>query len=236
VKILSVSDVEISFIYSPHITERFKDVEMVISCGDLPYFYLEYIISVLNKPLFHVIGNHAHKVEEGIGAPRHHPWGAIDLHRRTLYHEGLLMAGMQGSLQYNYGPNQYTQGEMWMMVWGLAPALFFNKLRYGRYLDIFVSHAPPWGVHDMSDRPHQGFKAFRWLHRVFRPGYHLHGHIHVYRSDTVTETRLYQTQVINTYGFRETTVDPAALKADRHWRKPGTSGAEEGAFSEKADL
>jgi len=214
-KILSVSDIEIGFIYSPHITDRFKDVDLIISCGDLPFYYLEYIVSVLNRPLYHVLGNHAQQIEDGPGGPRYHPWGAYDLHARTTCYEGLLLAGMQGSLQYNFGPYQYTQGEMWSMVLRLAPALFLNRVRYGRYLDVFVSHAPPWDVHDKPDRPHRGFKAFRWLHRVFRPAYHLHGHIHVYRSDTITETLLYQTRVINTYGYRETQVDQKRLQEAR---------------------
>ncbi|MEM5776020.1 MAG: hypothetical protein AAGU05_13545, partial [Anaerolineaceae bacterium] len=62
-KILSISDVELGIIYSSQIAERFYDVDLVISCGDLPYYYLEYVISALNVPLYHVRGNHASKVE-----------------------------------------------------------------------------------------------------------------------------------------------------------------------------
>jgi len=43
--------------------------------------------------------------------------------------------------------------------------------------------------------------------RVFKPRYHFHGHIHVYRSDTITETEFMDTLVINTYGSRETELD-----------------------------
>jgi hypothetical protein len=82
-----------------------------------------------------------------------------------------------------------------------------NRAIQGRFLDVFVSHAPPWGIHDQPDLPHQGVKAFLWLLRVFRPAYHFHGHIHIYRSDTVTKTRFLDTQVINTYGFLETTIE-----------------------------
>ncbi len=35
-KVLAVSDVEVDMIYSPLITQRFKDVDLVIGCGDLP--------------------------------------------------------------------------------------------------------------------------------------------------------------------------------------------------------
>ena len=207
-KILSVSDVELGFIYSPLIIDRFKDVDLVISCGDLPYYYLEYIISLLNVPLYYVRGNHASPIESGSGGDRSSPWGAIDLHQKVRRAaNGLLLAGIEGSVRYNLGPYQYSQGEMWWMVWKLVPGLFLNKLRFGRYLDIFVSHAPPWQIHDKTDLPHQGIKAFRWLIDVFQPAYHLHGHIHVYRQDEVTESLEKNTWVVNTYGYRVLVLD-----------------------------
>ena len=87
------------------------------------------------------------------------------------------------------------------------PALLFNRIRHGRYLDVFVTHAPPWGIHDKSDRAHRGIKAFRWLLNAFQPRYHFHGHIHVYRPDTITETVFHNTRVLNTYGSLETELD-----------------------------
>lgn len=203
-KILAVSDVELSFIYSPSVTQRFADASFVISCGDLPYYYLEYIISMLNVPLYYVNGNHMSTVEYGAQGEHYAPWGATHLHRRSVRtDQGVLLSGIDGSLQYNYGPHQYSQGEMWTMVLLLTPALMINKLRYGRFLDFFVTHAPAWKIHDMEDRPHQGIKAFRWFDTVFQPAYHLHGHIHVYRQDTITETMVGFTKVINIYGYRE---------------------------------
>jgi len=208
-KVLAVSDVEVDMIYSPLITQRFKDVDMVIGCGDLPYYYLEYIISMLNRRLYYVKGNHAPKtVEEGAGGPRYNPWGGVDLHRRIIRDEsGLLMAGIEGSLTYNRGPYQYSQEEMWIIVWSMVPRLLFNRIRYGRYLDIFVTHAPPWKIHDQEDRPHQGIKAFRWLIEVFKPTYHLHGHIHIYKQYEITETLHEETRVINTFGYRKLTFE-----------------------------
>lgn len=203
-KVLAVSDVELDMIYSPLITQRFKDVDLVIGCGDLPYYYLEYIISMLNKPLYYVRGNHAPRFkEEGTGGERTFPWGGIDLHRKVRRDpSGLLMAGIEGSLDYNRGRYQYSQGEMWSMVLGLVPRLLINRILYGRYLDIFVTHAPPWRIHDKPDLPHQGIKAFRWLIQTYKPAYHLHGHIHIYQQYDVTETQHGSTQVINTYGYK----------------------------------
>ncbi|MDT8898888.1 MAG: metallophosphoesterase family protein [Thermanaerothrix sp.] len=202
--ILAVSDVELGFIYDANIVNRFRHIDLVISCGDLPHYYLEFIISMLDRPLYYVEGNHVDKVELGTGRDPHAPWGAVNLHRRVVRTpEGLLLAGVEGCLQYNYGPHQYSQAEMWLMVLGLVPRLLLNHLFYGRYLDIFVSHAPPWKIHDLDDRPHRGIKAFRWLIETFQPAYHLHGHVHVYRNDIPTITRVGKTIVMNTYGYRE---------------------------------
>lgn len=205
-KILAVSDVELDIIYSPMITQRFQDVDLVIGCGDLPYYYLEYMISMLNRPLYYVKGNHApRKVEEGVGGQRTFPWGGVDLHRKVVRepNTGLLMAGIEGSVRYNQGPYQYSQGEMWAMVLAMVPRLLFNRIFYGRYLDVLVTHAPPWQIHDKEDLPHQGVKAFRWLIETFKPVYHLHGHIHIYAQYDKTETQHGPTRVINTYGYKQ---------------------------------
>jgi uncharacterized protein len=202
-RVLTLSDIQVPFIYSPQVSERFCGVDLVISCGDLPYYYLEYIISKLDVPLFFVRGNHAHTVEFTSGGPRTAPLGAIDLHRAVINQQGLLMAGIEGSGWYREGPYQYTQSEMWWYVWSIIPAMLYNRVRYGRFLDVFVTHAPPWGIHDKTDLPHQGIKAFNWFIKVFQPAYHFHGHIHVYRPDEVTETQVGNTKVINTYGYRE---------------------------------
>jgi uncharacterized protein len=204
-KILSVSDKKYHLIHSPEVKNRFPDVDLVIGCGDLPYYYLEYVSETLRKPLFFVRGNHDQLEEFHRGGVRRLPRGGIDLHRRSINWNGVLLAGIEGSLQYSqWAEFQYTQIEMWLNVFSLVPDLLINKLRFGRYLDIFVTHAPPWEIHDEKDRTHQGIIAFRWLLRTFRPHYHFHGHIHVYGGDSRTETKFQDTLVINTYGFRET--------------------------------
>ncbi len=219
-KILSVSDVELGIIYSPQITRRFEDVDLLIGCGDLPYYYLEYMISTLNVPMYYVRGNHSSLVEQGSGGERREPWGAVDIHRRVVSDAtGLILAGVEGSIRYNFGSHQYTQGQMWTMVFLMTPALFWHRLRYGRYLDIFVTHAPPWKIHDADDLPHQGIRAFNWLARVFKPAYHLHGHIHIYRSDTITETQVGSTRVVNSYGYRKLEFNLVQMK--HRFRKPG---------------
>lgn len=203
-KILAVSDIELGYIYNLQVAQRFKDIELMISCGDLPYYYLEFMVSMLDKPLYYVRGNHSSKIEFSTAGERRHPWGAVNLHRRMIRTEnGLLLAGIEGCNRYNKGDHQYSQTEMWNMVFEMVPKLFYNRIRYGRFLDILVTHAPPWKIHDMDDVPHHGIKAFRWLINVFKPRYHLHGHIHVYHNNVTTQTLFNQTNVINCYGYRE---------------------------------
>jgi Icc-related predicted phosphoesterase len=45
-----------------------------------------------------------------------------------------------------------------------------NKLLHKRYVDIMITHAPPFGIHDQSDRCHRGFKSFRTIIENTPPG------------------------------------------------------------------
>lgn len=203
-KILAVSDVENGLILSQSSRERFKDARLAISCGDLPFDYLEYIINTLEIPLYFVFGNHTQSTGKGEEVQNQIPWGALNLHMRTRRDEtGILLAGLEGCLVYNYGPRQYSQEDMWLKAFRLVPGFLINRLRYGRYLDIFVTHTPPWKIHDQEDLPHRGLKAFRWVLKSFRPAFHLHGHIHIYNTRTVRETLFHQTRVLNVYGYKE---------------------------------
>lgn len=206
-KILSISDQIDPLVYSNSLKIRHGEIEFVISCGDLSYMYLEYIISVLNRPLYFVHGNHDPLQEFNMGEPRSYPLGADNLHRKNIRKHGLLLAGIEGSICYNRKtPYQYTQQMMWNHVLHLVPGLIYNKLTHGRFLDIFVTHAPPKGIHEGADWTHQGINAFRWLINTFQPAYHFHGHIHTYHPDAVKESRVGGTQVINTYRSRVTEI------------------------------
>jgi Icc-related predicted phosphoesterase len=205
--VLSLSDKTMQFIYSPQVRHRFPNVDLIFGCGDLDYYYLEYVLNALNRPLFFVRGNHDKVVEYNSAGQRTGPAGGTDLHRQVIEYQGLLLAGVEGSLNYRIGVFQYTQGEMLQHVLALVPGLLLNRLRWGRFLDVFITHAPPAGIHDREDLPHQGIKAFAWFLRVFQPAYHFHGHIHIYRPDTEIETQSGRTRVINTYSYRETKLE-----------------------------
>ena len=204
-KVLAVTDEVDSRLYGTGKIQLTEHPDLLLGCGDLPSYYLDYLVSKLNVPLYAIHGNHdaAPPLEGSAGFNR---CGASWVGGRVIRAHGLLLAGLDGSLRYNTGAYQSTQAEMTATVRGLVPHLLLNRLRFGRYLDLLITHAPPRGIHDQPDLPHRGFDAFRWLIETFQPRYHLHGHIHLYDRRTPTVTRVGATEVINVFPFRELTL------------------------------
>jgi Icc-related predicted phosphoesterase len=203
-RFLTVADEIVPSVYSLNIKERFGQVACVLGCGDLPYYYLEFIVTTLAVPCYYVLGNHDRTETTEGGEELSAPRGCVSLEQRSERVGGLILAGLGGCVRYNSeeGP-QYTESEMLMHAWSLAPHLVLNRLRYGRYLDILLTHAPPLGIHNGPDRPHRGFHTFLALMDRFRPRYLVHGHIHrSYGFSPVTATRYRDTLVLNTAGHR----------------------------------
>jgi Icc-related predicted phosphoesterase len=200
-KILCISDQIDPLVYSPSIKERFKDIDLILSAGDLPLDYLDFVTSGLNRPLLFVFGNHHLETftEHRGAAYTPNGYGATHIGSRVVREEGLIVAGLGGSMRYNRGDNQYTNFQMYCHILRLLPALLFNRLFRGRFLDVLLTHAAPRGIHDKEDPCHQGFEAFRWFMRVFKPKYLIHGHIHLYDFSEVRSTEYKKTQVINAY-------------------------------------
>jgi len=214
-KILTISDKVEDLLYSSAIKSRFGDVDLVLGCGDLPHYYLEFIVTMLGGPLFYVIGNHANAVRQRYAPSEQweYPGGCENIDGQVVRYRKLLIAGLEGSLRYNSNPDfQYTEREMAWKIWQLAPSLVMNKLLYGRYLDILITHAPPRGIHDRADRCHQGFAAFVAFMDRFQPRYLIHGHVHVYSPLERTDTVYRQTRVLNTYGYRILEIDEELLR------------------------
>jgi len=208
-KMLCISDHIDPLVYTNTIKERFGEVDVILSAGDLPMDYLDFIISSLNKPLLFVFGNHDinHFKEKSI-KDVNNPFaieevspssGAIHVGSKVRYEEGVIVAGLDGSMEYNGGENQYTEFQMKIEILKLIPALLFNKIFRGRFLDILLTHSAPEGIHDKPDKCHQGFKSFLWFMRTFKPKYLIHGHIHLYDLSEVRTTQYHNTLVLNAY-------------------------------------
>jgi Icc-related predicted phosphoesterase len=196
-KILCVSDQIDPLVYSNSIKDRFADVDLILSAGDLPMDYLDFIVSCLNKPLLFVFGNHH---AEKLAGNAFQGYGSIHVGSKVRRESGLIVAGLGGSIRYNRGPNQYTDFQMYLEIIKLIPKMLCYRLFHRRFPDILLTHAPPQGVHDKQDLCHRGFKAFRWFMKTFKPKYLIHGHVHLYDLCDVRRTRWMGTEVINAYG------------------------------------
>ena len=218
-KILCVSDQIDPLVYSNSARERFSDVELVLCAGDLPMEYIDFIVSTLNVPTVFVFGNHNlnefhlfHKsaatsqggihasmgLQSAGGGATYAGFKAVRI-PSSVPGRPLLLVGASGSIKYNKGLAQYTDSAMKLKLLRLLPRLLLNKLRYGRYLDIFLTHSPPRHLQDREDSCHRGFNCYRWFLEKFTPKYMLHGHIHLYDLQEPRTTQYHQTEIINRF-------------------------------------
>ncbi len=210
-RVLVVADETAPQLHRPEVREL--EPELIVSCGDLPFDYLEYLVSVLNVPLVFVPGNHdpanpsRRHVSVGAGSftwEAHHgdgprPLGCHNIDRKIVEVAGLRIAGLGGCIRYNEGPNQYTQREMTRRSLMLEARARRRFVRRG--IDLLVTHAPPKGCGDGSDAAHQGIQALHRLTRVLEPSYLLHGHIHPYGIEQ-PDRRLGRTKVVNVVPYK----------------------------------
>lgn len=218
-KVLAVSDVVNRRLYSSQVREIAGGVDLIISCGDLPAYYLDFLVSTLCKPLLYVCGNHdeydipmrgAHPLGDGDGLYNVKldynrgggNFGGRNLDGRIEVLDRRIFCGLEGSVRYNQGDHQYTQSQMSWKVRKLAPVFWKNRLQYGRCLDVLVTHAPPKGIHDLDDPAHRGFDAFNRLIHKYQPRYVLHGHTHLYQNKACRVTEVGTTQVINCFDYQ----------------------------------
>lgn len=194
-KFLALSDEVSDMVYSHSIGDRFSDVDLILGCGDLPQYYLEYVVSMLNVPLLYVPGNHD---DDAFNVP-----GGLLVDGKVVNVSGLRIMGLGGSRRYKpQGRHQYTENEMrwrvFKLIWRQQ-----NKFRLaGRPIDIFITHSPPLGIHDGADLAHMGFASFHTLLKIAKPRWMLHGHSHVTCNLVQTQSRLYETEIFNIFPYR----------------------------------
>ncbi len=212
-KVLCVSDHIDPLVYSQSIKERFTDIDLVLGAGDLDLSYYGYIVGIRNVPRAVVFGHHnltrisyyrreyqtsliyTEESEEFIRKS----YGSTYVGDKVKYFHGVLLAGLGGSKRYNFGHNQFSEIQMYMKILRLIPRLIFNRIFYGRWLDILLTHAPPRNIHDREDICHQGFRAFRWFMRRFKPQFLVHGHVHLYDLNEQRRSQFHSTTVVNAY-------------------------------------
>ena len=189
-KILLISDEESSYLWDHYRPGRLADIDIILSAGDLKPNYLSFLVTMANRPLLYVHGNH-----DGRYASRP-PEGCQSVEDRLITVNGLRILGLGGSRMYNGGPHQYTEKQMEKRIRRLR----FKLWRAGG-VDIVLTHAPLRGYGDGEDIAHQGFEAFKPLLEKYKPSYFIHGHVHKrYGSDFQRLSRYGDTTIINASG------------------------------------
>ena len=187
--ILAVSDIEDKYIWEYFDKEKFKDIDLIISCGDLKAQYLEFLVTMIPAPLLYVHGNHDENYEKKA------PEGCtnIDGGVYTLKN-GIKIFGLGGSMKYRPDSlHQYTEAEMKRRI-----AKSKRAIKKAGGIDIFVSHAPAYKIGDGEDPAHIGFQCFVDLMDEYSPKYFLHGHQHQsYNRRTPRKHQYNGTEIIN---------------------------------------
>lgn len=141
----------------------------MLAAGDLPWDYLESLVSLLDVPAAYVPGNHEPPASRARGAS---PRGMVNVDGRSVVLAGLRIAGLGGCVRYNSGDHQYTQKEYVTRARRLV--------RGAGDVDVLLTHAPPLGLGDEPDPTHVGIAALPGAISALNPTWHLHGHIHPY--------------------------------------------------------
>lgn len=186
-KILAVSDEESPALWDYYQPSRLKDVDLILSCGDLKAEYLSFLVTMGHAPLLYVPGNH----DQAYAA--HPPEGCDCIDGKLVVINGLRILGLGGSLRYNGGPYQYTEQQM---RWRIR-RMWFQIQRAGG-VDIVLTHAPVRGCGDEENITHRGFIAFLRLIERYSPRYLIHGHVHMrYGANPTRIHQVGETTVIN---------------------------------------
>jgi Icc-related predicted phosphoesterase len=171
--------------------ELLKDIDVIISCGDLKSLYLDYLVSLTNLPLLYVAGNHDEQYQFDP------PGGGICIDDKVYRFNGISIMGLGGSLPYKKGKYMYTESEMRSRARKLAiPARI-------KGVDILVTHAPAKGYGDLEDYPHNGYETFNKVMNKYKPQYMFHGHVHTtYGKFEREHIHPSGTKIINVCGYQ----------------------------------
>ena len=208
-KILAISDTPSKALWDYCTKERLAGIDLILSCGDLPKKYLEYLTNFTAAPILYVHGNHDGSYRQG------EPGGCICVDDEIYIWKGLRIMGLGGCIRYNKDPEayQYTEREMRRRV----RKLWFKAHRAGG-IDLLLTHSPA-----SFDKAHKGFVCFNDLLEEYRPKWFVHGHIHLsYDAKLPRVCSHGPTTIINAterYEFEIPDPDPAARRKF-FWKNP----------------
>ena len=189
-KLLLLADEPSKALWDYYSPEKLRDIELIISCGDLPAPYLEFLVTMGRAPVVYVPGNH----DSAYTTKPPEVCECVD--GNMFVYKGLRIFGLGGSMQYKPGAFMYTEKAMRARVKKAA----WTLRKYGG-MDIFVTHAPAKGYGDLEDLPHQGFECFNSLLDICKPGLMVHGHVHATYGGNYMRERQHAcgTRIINAF-------------------------------------
>lgn len=229
VRVLAIADEVCGGLWGPGSAALAPD--LVIAAGDLPWDYLEYLTSALDRPVVFVPGNHdpalstaaQHRsgqfLQAGLPCAPPRPAGCLSVDTTVLDVAGLRIAGLGGCVRYRPGPHQYSQREFRSRARTLQRRVRRLQRRRPGPVDVLVTHAPPRGLGDGEDRPHVGIDALHPLLERMQPRWHLHGHIHPHGHPRPDRT-LGVTTIRNVIPYRLIEISPAADASAEAGRAP----------------
>ena len=186
-KILAIADEEVMSLWDNYVPGRLKPYDLILSCGDLHAAYLSFLVTMGRAPVLYVHGNH------DVTFDQNPPEGCDCIDGKIVVCKGLRILGLGGCMRYRPGAHQYSEKEMEKRIKKLT-----RDIRALGGVDIVVTQAPPRGVGDADDLPHQGFEAFLDLIDSYHPQYLFHGHVHLrYGMDIQRENEYHGAKVIN---------------------------------------
>ncbi|MBE6109591.1 MAG: metallophosphoesterase [Erysipelotrichaceae bacterium] len=205
-RILLVADHEETSLWDYYRASKTEGVDLILSCGDLDPDYLEFLVTMVNKPLLYVRGNHDDKYET------HEPLGCDCIEDSIYDFHGLRILGLGGSYKYGNRKNMYTEADMEKRIQKLK-----LKLKLMNGFDVLLTHAPAYGYGDLDDLPHKGFECFNDLIEQYHPAYMFHGHVHA-EYGAFKRERIHSsgTRIINGYGSWMVDIDENEYPAQGH--------------------
>ena len=216
-RLLAISDKESSTLLNwiKVMDPDLRSLDLIVSCGDLPLSYLEFVSTTLGKDLIYIRGNHDQQV--GWSVDRFSGQRAIyqnpvfeerfdvfkNLHAKIFSFKDYFFVGFEGSLWYNGQGPQYHEEEMSKIVQKMERRLRliqFMRRRIRRARKVVVlTHAPLAGIHDGQDQCHKGFQCFHHFLQSVSPILWIHGHTATESISNNQMTHRLKTAIVNCY-------------------------------------
>ena len=188
-RILAVSDVASKYYFDYYAPGKLDGIDLILACGDLHREYLEFLVTMSNRPVLYIHGNH----DEGYD--RRPPEGCVCVDDQLYVWNGIRILGLGGSHRYRDGKYMFTEGQMRRRIRRLRFQLWKHK-----GFDILLTHAPARHINDFDSISHRGFECFVELLDKYRPKYFIHGHIHKNYGVHIPQKTVYKdTAIINAY-------------------------------------